>query len=175
MLAGSASSADGYAFREDMLSPKNHCKPLAYPALSAVRLNDVPEYLSVPVNQTSDVLSPVTGKAREYQKEYPVDYRAKPCTQSLRESQAAAKMPRASLLQEEAGVRVKCKYHCDTEFVCMRCIPGNMTVSCPARCGKDNPTPTIEWMGDTGSAQDLISEHDLHGHPSRTSETPSRS
>ena len=97
MLAGSASSADGFAFREDMLG---HCTPLAYPALSAVRFNDVPEYLSVPVNQTSDTLSPVTDKAREYQKEYPVDYRAKPCMQSLRESQAAAKMLRASLLQQ---------------------------------------------------------------------------
>ena len=63
MLAGSASSADGYAFREDMLSPADRCTPLAYSALSAVRFNDVPEYLSVPVNQTSDVLSPVTDKS----------------------------------------------------------------------------------------------------------------
>ena len=172
MLAGSASSAEGFAFREDMLGPADHCTPLAYPALSAVRFNDVPEYLSVPVNQTSEVLSPVTDKAREYQKHYPVDYRAKPCTQSLRESQAAAKMLRASILQLEAGVRTKCKYECETEFGCMHCIPGNMTVSCPARCRRDNFTPTIEWIGDTGSAQDLISEHDLEGHPSRTSENP---
>ena len=56
MLAGSASSGDGYAFREDMLSPADHCTPLAYPALSAVRLNDVPGYLSVPVNQTDGVM-----------------------------------------------------------------------------------------------------------------------
>ena len=54
----------------------------------------------------------------------------------------------------------------------MRCIPGNMTVSCPAKCRRDNPTPTIEWIRDTGSAQDLISERDLEGHPSRTSENP---
>ena len=97
MLAGSASSAEGFAFREDMLGPADHCTPLAHPALSAVRFNDVPEYLSVPVNQTSEVLSPVTDKAREYQKHYPVDYRAKPCTQALRESQAAAKMLGASV------------------------------------------------------------------------------
>ena len=172
MLAGSASSAEGFAFREDMLGPADHCTPLAYPALSAVRFNDVPEYLSVPVNQTSEVLSPVTDKAREYQKHYPVDYRAKPCTQALRESQAAAKMLRASILQLEAGVRTKCKYECETEFGCMHCIPGNMTVSCPAKCRRDNFTPTIEWIGDTGSAQDLISEHDLEGHPSRISENP---
>ena len=46
MLAGSASSAEGYAFREDMLSHADHCAPLAYPALSTVRFNDVPEYLN---------------------------------------------------------------------------------------------------------------------------------
>ena len=30
----------------------------------------------------------------------------------------------------------------------------------------------MEWIGDTGSAPDLISEHDLQGHASRTSENP---
>ena len=67
--------------------------------------------------------------------------------QSLRESQAAAKMLRASLLQEEAGVRVKCKYDCDTEFGCVHCVPGNLTVSCPARCRRENPTPTSNGLG----------------------------
>ena len=156
MLAGSASSADGFAFREDIRGPAEHCTPLAYPALSAVRFNDVPEYLNIPVNQTSDVLSPVVDKSREFQREYPVNRRVKPCEQALGESQAAARMLRESLLQKEAGIHAKCKYKCDTEFSCMRCIPGSLTASCPAKRNKHNPTPTIEWIGDTGSAQDHL-------------------
>ena len=172
MLAGSASSAEGYAFREDMLNPADHCSPFAYPVLSAVRFNDVPEYHSVPMDQTADLLSPVIDKAREYEREYPVDYRAKPCQQAVRDSQAAARMLRASLLQREAGIHVKCKHNCDTEFGCEHCIPKNMTVSCPAKCSRKNPSPIVEWIGDTGSAQDLISENDLQGHSARHSENP---
>ena len=85
--------------------------------------------------------------AREYQHEYPVTYRVKPCEQALRESRAAARMLRASLLQKDAGVHAKCKYKCDTEFGCNHCVPGNLTVSCPAKCHRHNPTPTIEWIG----------------------------
>ena len=81
-------------------------------------------------------------------------------------------MLRATLLQDESGVRAKCKYERDTEFGCSHCIPANLTVSRSAKRRRRNPTPTIEWIGDTGNAQDLISEHDLQGHPARISENP---
>ena len=117
-------------------------------------------------------MTPVIDKAREYSHEYPVSQRLSLASKAIKESQAAAKMFRATLLQDESGVRAKCKHERDTEFGCSHCIPANLTVSRSAKRRRRNPTPTIEWIGDTGIAQDLISEHDLQGHPARISENP---
>ena len=110
MLAGSASSAQGFAFREDMLDRG--------PLHTSCPSHAGPEYLTIPVNQSSDELIPVVDKPREYDQEFPVNHRARTCEQSIKEAEAAAKMLRASLLQGEAGIKAKCKYKCDTESGC---------------------------------------------------------
>ena len=81
-------------------------------------------------------------------------------------------MLRASIIQSESGVRAKREFRCDAECGCSHFVPVNLTVSCPVKCNKQSPTIAIEWTGDTGSAQDLISEQDLDRNPWRHSENP---
>ena len=131
MLAGSASSADKYAFREDMLNPADHCTTLAYyPALSAVR------YSREPVIR----LVPVVDKPREFQHEFPVSKLTKALCTISQGSAAAARMLRASIIQSESGVRAKREYRCGAECGCSHFVPGNLTVSCPVKCNKQSPT-----------------------------------
>ena len=71
----------------------------------------------------------------------------------------------------EEGFKPKCKYECDTEFGCNHCIPKAMRVGCPAKIsGRD--TLDIEWIADTGSAQDLIARRELGHLKARPSERP---
>ena len=77
-----------------------------------------------------------------------------------------------AVVQQSHHVPAKCKYECDTEFGCKPCIPADLTVACPARSSSKFPTLDIKWVGDTGSAHDLISERDLSGMKARTWDHP---
>ena len=87
-------------------------------------------------------------------------------------AQASAKSLRATILQDANNVPATCKYECDTEFGCKHCIPADLTVTCPARSSNKLPTLDIEWIGDTGSAQGLISERGLSGVKARDPDHP---
>ena len=107
-----------------------------------------------------------------FEKTFPLGYKPPKDSQSLKEAQMDAKMLRAVVSSESAGMKVKCKFHCDTDFGGKNCIPADLTVTCPARTSKRLPTLDIEWVGDTGSTQDLTSERDLAGMSSRDSSHP---
>ena len=51
-----------------------------------------------------------------------------------------------------------CKFRCKTEFGCSCCIAPGLSVGCPAKGNQTDPAIEMEWIADTGSAQDLISE-----------------
>ena len=173
MLAGSASTADALSFQSNALNQSQYGPILTYPALAAVRFNDVPEYMNVPIRGYGDHELATAGEnPRYYEKTYPLNYKPPKDDQPLKEAQMTAKMLRAVVTSEAAGIRPKCKFHCDTDFGCKHCIPADLTVSCPARTSKKLPALDIEWIGDTGSAQDLISERDLAGMTSKESEHP---
>ena len=69
-------------------------------------------------------------------------------------------MLKATIDASEEGLRLKCNYECDSEFGCNDCIRKGMKVSCPAKLSGQNILD-IEWIADTGSAQDLIARREL--------------
>ena len=62
---------------------------------------------------------------------------------------------------ELTGHKAHCRFKCDTEFGCKHCVPSGMSLSCPASSNSKAPCLPIEWIADTGSAQDLIAEREL--------------
>ena len=53
-----------------------------------------------------------------------------------------------------------------------QCIPKNINATCAAAVSNDGQHLDIEWIADTGSAQDLISKDDLNGLRSYTAPHP---
>ena len=61
------------------------------------------------------------------------------------------------------GITTKCNYECDTEFGCDYCIPKGI-VAAPAESREKiegSIDLQIDWIADTGSAQDLVSQGEL--------------
>ena len=75
----------------------------------------------------------------------------------LRDAQASAKMLRSTIEGMNQGANPACKFRCNTEFGCNECIAANLTVGCPAQGIKSAPTVDMEWIANTGRAQDLVS------------------
>ena len=77
---------------------------------------------------------------------------------------------KATLDACKSGISARCGYECSTEFGCSKRIPKNINATCAAAIARDGH---IEWIADTGSAQDLISKDDLGGLRSYTANGPS--
>ena len=61
------------------------------------------------------------------------------------------------------GVECKCAYLCDTDFGCNECIPKGIKAT-PAECREDVKGAInleLDWIADTGSAQDLVNDSEL--------------
>ena len=61
------------------------------------------------------------------------------------------------------GIQSKCAYLCDTDFGCNECTPKGITAT-PAECKDDVKGATnlnLDWIADTGSAQDLVNDREL--------------
>ena len=61
------------------------------------------------------------------------------------------------------GVECKCAYLCDTDFGCNECIPKGIKAT-PAECREDVKGAInleLDWIADTGSAQDLVNDNEL--------------
>ena len=164
MLAGSASQADAFTFRKDMSSLPDYCTPHFHVAMPAVSFNDAVQSYRFEIPKGND-LFPIEdrNKPRVYDKVYPVGSHWSTAPDSLREAQLSAKMLQAVVHNELLGQKAPYRYRCDTEFGCKQCIPNGMSLSCPASSNTKAPCLPIEWIADTGSAQDLIAEREL-GH-----------
>lgn len=71
------------------------------------------------------------------------------------------------------GMKCGCAYLCDTDFGCDECIPKGIAAT-PAECRQDVKGATdlhLDWIADTGSAQDLVNDSELpddYGYYSET-------
>ena len=73
-------------------------------------------------------------------------------------------------------LKCKCGYMCDTEFGCDECIPKGLTAA-PAECRQDVKGVidlNLDWIADTGSAQDLVNDSESPGNYGYYSDTPIR-
>ena len=70
----------------------------------------------------------------------------------------------------------KCNYECDTMFGCDHCIPKGI-VAMPAKSEEyvdGSFEASIDWIVDTGSAQDLLTDHHVPDHYGYYSDNPIR-
>ena len=109
---------------------------------------------------------------RVFAKEHPVKYRPKTDGQDVRDALATAKMLRSTIEAMDQGAMPACKFRCKTEFGCSCCIAPGLSVGCPAKGNQTDPAIEMEWIADTGSAQDLISESMLGEAEEFKSERP---
>ena len=61
------------------------------------------------------------------------------------------------------NIECKCAYLCDTDFGCNECIPKGIKAT-PAECKEDVKGAinlNLDWIADTGSAQDLVNDSEL--------------
>ena len=162
MLAGSAAEADAYTVRKDMSSLPGVCTPHYHVALAAVSFDDAAECYTYQIPKEND-LFPIEdrNKPRMCSQLYPVDSHWKATPGSIKEAQTSARMLQAVVKNEAEGQRPLCKFKCDTEFGCKHCIPKGLNRKCAAPASKKPPCLCIEWIADTGSAQDLIAQREL--------------
>ena len=162
MLAGSASQADAFTFRKDMSSLPDCCTPHYHVSLPAVSFNDAVQSFKFQISKGND-LFPIEdrNKPRVYDKVCPADSHWRTDPDSLREAQTSAKMLQSVVKSELTGHKPHCRFKCDTECGCKHCVPSGMSLSCPASPNAKAQCLPIEWIADTGSAQDLIAEREL--------------
>ena len=161
MLAGATPQADAFTFRKEVSCQNSLCHSVTNLALPAVSFHETPDYINVPIRDPYCNFTAVREPKRRYSKEYPVDFKPRGSDDNLRDATDA----------HEEGFKPKCNYECDTEFGCNHCIFKGMRVGCPAKIsGRD--TLDIEWIADTGSAQDLIARRELGHLKARPSERP---
>ena len=163
LVAGSASQADAHAFRKDMPIHDDMYSSPAFPALASVKFSNTPELYYIPTPEHESNWKPIIHEARDFRKEYPVNYKPKKDDQDVRDAQASAKMLRSTIEGMERGANPACSFKCNTEFGCNECIAANLTVGCPAKHTSSAPTIDMEWIADTGSAQDLVSRNEIQG------------
>ena len=138
-------------------------------ALPAVRFNDSPDYVNIPLRGAArQVHSP----SRKYERQFPITDLPKADVQDVKDARTSAKMLKATLYACESGVTARCGYECSTEFGCSKCIPKNINATCAAAVASDGQHLDIEWIADTGSAHDLILKDDLGGIRSYTAPHP---
>ncbi|CAE7349849.1 unnamed protein product [Symbiodinium sp. CCMP2592] len=110
-------------------------------------------------------------KSRRYLKSFGGEP-PRPSQQDVKDALTTARMLKATLDAYGSGIRAKCGYECDTEFGCDKCIPKHIEATCVAATKAEAQQLDIEWIADTGSAQDLVSQGDLGSLRSHRSQNP---
>ena len=168
LIAASTSTpadAASLAFRKEVPDHAEHCYLASHVALPVVRLYDCPDYVDIPLRgEARQVHSP----SRKYKRQFPITSPPKADVQDVKDALTSAKMLKATLDACESGITARCGYECSTEFGCSKCIPKNINAPCAAAVARDGQHLDIEWIADTGSAQDLISKDELGGLRSYT-------
>ena len=125
-----------------------------------MRFNDSPDCVNIPLRgEARQVHSP----SPKYGRQFPISNLTKADVQDVKDALTSANVLKATLDACESGISARCGYECSTEFGCSKCIPKNINATCAAAIANDGQRLDIEWIADTGSAQDLISKDDLNG------------
>ena len=160
MMAGTAHHADAYTLRKDESCWPSHYSEFTHLALAAVSFDDSPDYINFPLRD-GELKYSVEYPKRTFTSSWSTEDVPSGNAQSTKDALMAARMLRASVRSSLDGVPAKCNFCCDTEFGCDHCIPKGLRVTCPAKPDAALCSHPMEWIGDTGSAQDLISEREL--------------
>ena len=104
----------------------------------------------------------LTGK-RNHGKVYESDHKFEVDHSAVEDAVLSATMLAGSVNNSLKGIEVRCKYECDTEFGCDHCIPkGLVAAPAPSREHVHGSIDLhLDWIADTGSAQDLVSTSEL--------------
>ena len=111
-------------------------------------------------------LVPVNPASRKFRRTYPIGY---PFDFDERDHEDACLL--VNMLAGAVGISLKnrdcrCNYECDTVFGCDHCIPKGI-VAMPAKAEEYVNgcfEASIDWIVDTGTAQDLLTDHHVPDH-----------
>ena len=104
-------------------------------------------------------------------KSFPKEFQGKDSSSAVANACLAGRMLAGAVQSELKGIACKCGFLCDTEFGCDHCIPPDLD-AVPAECSEDVTSAKvlhIDWIADTGSAEDLLRDSTLpdeHGYMS---------
>ena len=161
--------AASFTFWKEVPDHAEHCYLASHVALPAVRFNDCPDYVDIPLRgEARQVHSP----ARKYERQFLIADPPKADVQDVKDALTSAKMLKATLDACESGITARCGYERSTEFGCSKCMPKNINATCAAAVARDGQHLDIEWIADAGNAQDLISRDDLGSLRSYTAPHP---
>ena len=104
-------------------------------------------------------------------KSFPKEFQGKDSSSAVANACLAGRMLAGAVQSELKGIACKRGFLCDTDFGCDHCIPPDL-YAVPAECGEDVTSTKvlhIDWIADTGSAEDLLRDSTLpdeHGYMS---------
>ena len=121
-------------------------------------------------------LVPVNPASRKYRRTYPMGYPFEFDEQDREDACLSASMLAGAVKNSLMNKDCKCNYECDTMFGCDHCIPKEI-VAMPAKSEEYVDgcfEASIDWIVDTGSAQDLLTDHHVPDHYGYYSDNPIR-
>ena len=108
-------------------------------------------------------LDPFVSEPSKPKKTFPASYQTKPNVQAVDDSILSARMLQGAVSGWLKGVKAACRYMCDSDLGCDSCIPSDI-VALPASSPREVKYfhhSHEDWIADTGSAQDLLTRHDI--------------
>ena len=108
-------------------------------------------------------LDPFVSEPSKPKKTFPASYQTKPNIQAVDDSILSARMLQGAVSGWLKGVKAACRYRCDSDLGCDSCIPADI-VALPASSPREVKYfhhSHEDWIADTGSAQDLLTRHDI--------------
>ena len=119
---------------------------------------------------------PVNPASRKYRRTYPIGYPFDFDERDREDVCLSANMLAGAVKNSLMNKYCKCNYECDTMFGCDHCIPKGI-VAMPAKSEEYVDgcfEASIDWIVDTGSAQDLLTDHHVPDHYGYYSDNPIR-
>ena len=116
-------------------------------------------------------MKPYREVKQSLRRRFPPDYKGSDSSSAVANARLAGRMLAGAVNSELEGSVCKCGFICDTEFGCDQCIPPDL-YAVPAECSDDVTSAKvlhIDWIADTGSAEDLLRDStlpDQHGYMS---------
>ena len=119
---------------------------------------------------------PVNPASRKYRQTFPIDHPFEFDGRDREDAALSASMLAGAVKNSLLNKDCKCNYECDTMFGCDHCIPKRI-VAMPAKAEEyvdGSFEASIDWIVDTGSAQELLTDHHVPDHYGYYSDHPIR-